>query len=88
MKKRNAHPPHLAHLFCGSFGSNDMMMKPAIAGRVENIMNHMRRFFHRLVMSPMRTKYRTEVTLLGMSRRMTCKLAAETVSVGLLLAEI
>lgn len=52
----STYPPHLVHLFCGSFGSVDMMMKPTNAGTVENIMNHMRRFFHRLVTRPIRTK--------------------------------
>lgn len=41
-----------------------------------------RRFFHLLVVMPMRTKYETEKTERGMSRRMVCRLA------GLILSAI
>ena len=86
--EENAHLPHLIHLCCGSFGSVDMMIKPAIGGRVENIMNHMRRFFHRLVTSPIRTKYRTVVTLLEIPKRRTCRLPAGDRQRPLLLADM
>lgn len=37
-------------------------------------MKYILKFFHLLVTRPMRTKYKTESVLLGMSRRMTWRL--------------
>lgn len=48
-----------------------MSMKPTKGGMRENIMKYMRRLLRLLVTRPMRTKYRTDRVLLGMSRRMT-----------------
>lgn len=64
-------PPHLVHLYSGSFGRRAMMRKPMKGGKVENIMKYVRIFCHLLVTTPTTTKYSIETTLRGISRRMT-----------------
>ncbi len=68
------YPPHFAHLYSSVLGNRAITRKPINGGITEKVMKYMRRFFHLLHVSPIITKYMTEVTLRGMSRRIICKL--------------